>query len=294
MQPPAPATRWIGVLCLLITTTGWALGWSVTKIMLRDWPPLFSRGVTGIAAAALLAVAALAAGERLAVPRPAIRRLAFAAFTNVFAWMGFSMLTLNWLNIGESVLLVFTMPLWAMLLAWPVRGTRPTPRAILALTLGLAGVVVLLSRYGLAFTPEKTLGVLFALAAAILFALGTVLNGKPLPLPRIASVMWQVLLGCIPLLLLGLAFENPDPYALSPMGMLMFAYVITIGMGLCYLTWFAALRHLPPAMAATGTLLVPLLGVLSGALFFGEPIGPREAAAVILTLGGVALALWKT
>ena len=55
------------------------------------------------------------AGARAAIPR-----LVFAAFTNVFAWMGFSSLSIRWMSVPEGILLVFTMPIWATLFAWPL------------------------------------------------------------------------------------------------------------------------------------------------------------------------------
>jgi drug/metabolite transporter (DMT)-like permease len=285
--------RWIGILLLVITASGWAQGWSAAKILMRDWPPLFSRGVAGIAASLLLALFVVLRGERIRVPREAIPRLVFAAFTNVFAWMGFSVLTLHWLNIGEGVLLVFTMPIWTTLFAWPFLGTKPTPRSITALLLGLAGIVVLFSGHDFSLASGKLFGVLFALGAAVLFALGTILNRRPLPLSRLAAVMWQVGLASLPMLLLGLLFEKPHLQALTPTGLAMLAYLTVVPMGICYLTWFATLRHLPPAMAATGMLLIPLIAVISGAVIFGEPLGWKEGTSVALTLAGVALALRK-
>ena len=103
--------------------------------------------------------------------------------------------------------------------------------------------------------------------------------------------MWQAGLGCLPMIPLGLWLEGPDIRPLSLTGALMLGYVTIVGMIVCYLTWFATLRHLPPARAAVGMLLVPLIGVIAGALIFHEPLGLRQAAAVALTLGGVALAL---
>nr|WP_247783195.1 hypothetical protein [Bradyrhizobium sp. 170] len=44
---------------------------------------------------------------------------------------------------------------------------------------------------------------------------------------------------------------------------------------------------------STGMLLVPLIGVISAALILGEPLGMREVVAMVLTLGGVTLALQK-
>jgi drug/metabolite transporter (DMT)-like permease len=64
-------------------------------------------------------------------------------------------------------------------------------------------------------------------------------------------------------------------------------------MGVCYLAWFAALRRLPAATAAIGTLTVPIIGIIAAAMMLGEPLGIREALAMVLTLAGVALALQK-
>ena len=93
---------------------------------------------------------------------------------------------------------------------------------------------------------------------------------------------------------LRLVFEHPVLSALTPVGLLMFAYTAVIGIGLCYLTWFATLHRLPPATAPTGILLVPLIGIVSSALLIGEPLGLRELTGVALTLGGVTLALTGT
>ncbi len=64
-------------------------------------------------------------------------------------------------------------------------------------------------------------------------------------------------------------------------------------MGVCYLAWFAALRRLPAATAAIGTLTVPIIDIIAAAMMLGEPLCIREALAMMLTLAGVALALQK-
>lgn len=283
--------RRLGVVCLLVTAIGWALNWPSMKILLQEWPPLFSRGLAGVVAGLALAGLAAYRGQTLSVPRAAWPRLLAAAFTNVFAWMGFSSMCMKWVSVGEGALLVYTMPIWATLFAWPVLGNRPTARGFLALLLGLSGVGALLSGQGPSNGDHQTLGVVLALAAAILFALGTVLNGTPLPLPPLTSTAWQVGVGCLPMIFLGLAFEAPRFGALTRTGFISLAYMTIFPMGVCYLTWFAALRRLPPATASITMLLVPLLGVSSAAMMLGEPFAVREIVAMTLTLSGVALAL---
>ena len=185
------------------------------------------------------------------------------------------------------------MPIWATLLAWPLRGARPSLRDLAALALGLTGVGVLPAGSGFALEAGKLPGVLLALGAAILFAFGTAVGVSAIPLTPIALTAWQVGLGCAPMVVAGLLFEKPRFDALGPAGWASMAYMTAVPMGVCYLSWFAASRRLPPATASTGMLLVPLVGVLSAAPIVGEPIGMREIMALMLTLGGVFLAVRK-
>lgn len=283
--------RSIGFFCLVVTAFGWALNWPFMKLLLQQWPPLFARGLAGILAAVILAALALGRRESLKVPRAAIPRLIFASFTNVFAWMGFGTMAMKYVTVGEGALIAYTMPIWAMLFAWPFLHVRPTLRDIAALLLGIAGVALLLGADGFAFTEAKLIGIALALACAILFALGNVLNRAQLPMPPLVVVAWQVGLGCLVMLILGIAFEHPHLGAITPVGIACFVYMTLVPMGLCYLTWFETLRRLPPTSASTGMLLVPVIGVVSAAFILGEPLGVREVAAMALTLGGVTLAL---
>ena len=97
-----PTDRRIGYVCLLATALGWGLNWPAMKVILRDWPPLLSRGVAGVIAAVLLAMVAVRRSESLRVPYRAVPRLLLAAFTNVFAWMGFTTLSMRWLSVAKE------------------------------------------------------------------------------------------------------------------------------------------------------------------------------------------------
>ena len=285
--------KWIGSLCLGVTAFGWALNWPLMKILLQQWPPLFSRGLAGVVSALILFSIAKARGQALDVPRDAMPRLLFASFTNVFAWMGFGTVAMKFMPVGEGALIVYTMPIWATLLAWPLAGMRPKLADIAALVLGVGGIAVLLGGNGFSLDSGRITGIVLLFSAAILFAIGNILNRVPLPMPPLVVVAWQVGLGCLVMLILGVAFERPDYGALTAGGLACQIYMTVVPMGICYLTWFETLRRLPPASASTGMLLVPLIGVISAALILGEPLGLREVVAMALVLGGVTLALQK-
>ena len=149
---------------------------ALMKLLLQQWPPLFARGLAGVAAAVILFSIAKAREQPLEVPREAVPRLLFASFTNVFAWMGFSTVAMKFVPVGEGALIVYTMPIWATLLAWPLAGIRPKLVDIAALVLGVGGITVLLGGDGFSFDSGRIIGIALLFSAAILFAIGNILN----------------------------------------------------------------------------------------------------------------------
>jgi drug/metabolite transporter (DMT)-like permease len=281
-----------GLVLLLATVTGWGLNWPAMKVLLEEVPPFSIRAASAAVGVALLAAIALRRGESLAVPQRLFPRLTLAALLNVTAWMGLASFSLLWLAAGEATIVCYTMPVWASIFAWIVLGERITVRRLLALAVGFAGLLVLVLGDGLDVGLAKLPGVGFALAAALLFSLGTVVTKRwPVAMPPASLVAWQTGLGCLPLLVGALIFDSVDVAAISTQSWLLLLYGGIAPLGLCYLAWFAALKRLPASAAAAGTLLTPVVGVLTAALFLGEPLGWREILALSLTIGGVVLAI---
>lgn len=292
MKPFLPVSalspRTVGLFCLVVTSVGWGLNWPAMKVLLGELPPLFARGAAGVAAAVAIGLAAKASRQSLSVPLEHLGRLTLSAIVNVFVWMGFSTLALRWLKAGQAALLVYTMPVWVILIAWPVLGRRPTRNGILGLALCFFGLALLFGGEEMSISLAQLPGVLFAVGAAILFAFGTVALKAP-ALPPLASVAWQLLIGCLPMLAYGLLVERPQLLPLSARGWLLMLYMTAVPMGLCYITWFAAVRRLPPETASMSTLLTPVVGVTAAALALGEPFGVKDVIGIAAALSGVAI-----
>ena len=282
----------LGLALLAITSVGWGLNFPIMKHLLTEWPPLSSRGLCGIVGAAALALFALARRQRLSVPRVMWLRLLLVSMLTIGGWVAFMGLALLWLNASEAAVLGISIPVWVAFLAWPILGERLSPVRGVSLTVALAGIAVLIGGNGFEASIEKLPGILFALAGAVCVGLGTVLTKHfPLALPPLSLAAWQIGLGCLPIAVVGLAVEQPQLAALSSVGWASLLYMTLIQFCLCYVCWFAALERLPAATASIGTLLVPVIGVLAAAAMLHEPLGLREIAALVLTLGGVAVAL---
>ncbi|MGZ5872902.1 MAG: DMT family transporter [Bradyrhizobium sp.] len=280
-----------GLLFLAVTTIGWGFNWPITKYLLSQLPPLTLRGTTGVVGASLLALLALARGQDLRVPREFWPRLVLAAFLNVGCWMVLMGFALLWLPASEAALIAYTMPVWASILAWPILGERPNLLRVISLVMAFAGISAILGGNGFAASVSKLPGMIFALGGAIGFAVGTVLAKKlPLHLPPLPAAAWQIGIGCLPVAIVGLLFENAQVANLSDAGWILLVYSTVVQFCVAYVCWFAALARLPASVAAIGTMAVPVIGVVASALALHEPLGIGQIAALVFTLAGVALA----
>jgi drug/metabolite transporter (DMT)-like permease len=105
------------------------------------------------------------------------------------------------------------------------------------------------------------------------------------------SAAWQLGLGCLPVFAYGLAYERPDPAALSTFGWSAIVFNILIQQCAGYACWLAALHRLPASVAAISTMVVPIGGVLVSAAWLHEPLGPFQITALICVVLSVALAV---
>jgi drug/metabolite transporter (DMT)-like permease len=284
-----------GLLWVALTAVGWGVNWPMVKFALSEWPPFGFRVVTSLAGVALLLAVAFARGEPV-WPRggPQWGRLALAGLLNITSFVGLGTLALLWLDASEAAIVAYTMPIWAAILAWPVLRERPTAPRLAGLAVGLAGVAVLLVPLAMASSGSfaaKLPGFACILGTAVLFAFGAVLTKRlPTGLPPLASLAWQIALGSVPLALGAVLFDRWQGVHITTAGWLVLFYVVGVALCMSYLAWFRALRLLPASTASVGTLLVPVIGVLSAGLLLGEPLGWRQFGALGLTVAGVVLA----
>ena len=188
---------------------------------------------------------------------------------------------------GRAALLGYTMPLWSMLLSVVFLGDRLSGRTVLGLLLGLAGIVVLMggSVEGMLQAP---LGVLCMILGAWSWATGVVLFKRiPVAMPTSALTGWMMLAGSLPLLALAIPLETSRlvvPGIGPTLGML---YNILVAFMFCYWAWNRIVQMVPVAVSSVSSLSTPLIGVLGGVLFLGEPLGWQEIVASLLILGAV-------
>jgi drug/metabolite transporter (DMT)-like permease len=129
------------------------------------------------------------------------------------------------------------------------------------------------------------------IGAAVCWAGGIVaMKREAWPIGIMALTGWQLLLGGVPIVLAWLVLEpSPDLSRLTWTGALATLYAATVALIFCFAAHNKVVTLLPATAAAISTLAIPVVGLLSSAWLLGEPVGWREAAALVLVVAAIAL-----
>ena len=281
---------------IAILTLVWGCNWPVLKMGVAEIAPLTFRSLTlPFAALGMLLVAKLS-GDAIRVPRAWWGRVAALAFFNIAGWNGFVLFGVQQLPAGRSAIIAYTMPIWATLIAMVVLHEPINRRKLVGLALGMLGMVVLLGD-DIRHIRSTPTGALLILAAAILWACGTVLlrKWKP-PIAQNTLSGWMMLLGWLPLVVMAPFFETHPPSYLTHLSTgawFAILYNIFLAGTLAHWAWFTLARTLPVAVSSLSSLPVPVVGVFAGMLFLGERPGPAEFIALGLVLASLFAVLWQ-
>ena len=280
--PPA------GLLLLAALALGWGVNWPIMKIVLSEIPPLYFRAISLILGGAGLLAVARASGYRIVVPAGQWRHLMALSLFNIIGWNIFAIYGVSLLPSGRAALLGFTMPVWSAMLSVLILGERLTARRLVGLALGLGGIVALMGGSISGFLQAPA-GVICMLLAAWSWALGIVLFKRlHVSMPTTALTGWTMLLGGLPLLIAAVPLETGRlvmPSFWPAAGMV---YNTVIAFMFCYWAWNRIVLMVPVAVSSLSSLATPLIGVVSGMVILGEPLGWQEIFAAALILGAVA------
>jgi drug/metabolite transporter (DMT)-like permease len=188
------------------------------------------------------------------------------------------------LETGIGALILFAC-VQATMIGWAVaRGDRPLPLEWLGLIAAFAAFVWLVSP-GLA-APDP-LGAALMAGAGIAWGIYS-LRGRGVGDPLAGTAGAFVLAAPLGV---GLALIGLAGLAASPFGVLMAVASGALASGLGYALWYRVLGSLTATQAGIVQLTVPVIAVLGGIAFLGEPLTLRFALASTVILGGVAVAI---
>ncbi len=277
---------------LVLLTLVWGINWPVMKIGVTGFPPLTFRTLCMWLGTPILGLVLVVQRVPFRIPREHWRELLVLATFNMFFWHSLIIVAVQSLSSGRAAILSYTMPMFSALLGAVVFKDRLAQRSWLGVAAASVGVVLLLW-HEFSNLSGKPMGVLLALAAASTWALGTqLLRRTRIPVPTLTIAFWMTLMTTGVMTVLSLVFEQSQwrSPAQATWGAILFNAVLVFGFA--QTAWFYLARGLPPVASTLSVMLIPVLGVFSGAVWLGEVLHWQDWAAVGLMVLSIAAVLW--
>jgi O-acetylserine/cysteine efflux transporter len=274
------------ILAALSVAIVWGLTFIATKVGVGETSPLMLAALRFLFAAIPMVVF-------IAPPRAPAWAVALYGLLIGVGQFGLLFIAIHdGFPVGLASLILQAQAFFTILLARMFLGERPRRPQLIGAALGFAGMAVIASERlaGASLGPF----VLVLLAAAF-WGSGNVLAKSLGKVDMLAFTVWSSLAPPAPLVLLSLAVEGhgglaalAHPSVKLIVSVLVISYAGTVfGFGV----WARLLAHHSAASVTPFALLVPVVGMIAGAVLFGETLTQAELAGAGLVMAGFALSV---
>lgn len=273
------------IVDMLLVSAIWGGAFPLLRVATPAFGPVPLVGARlAIAAAVLLAVTGLG---------PALRSragvlLLLGVINTAVPFALFSYATLS-ITAGMASLLNATTPMFGALVAYFWLGERLTLLRTLGILIGFAGVGTLVWGQIGAHAEGALAGILAGLVGAAMYGLSANFTRRLLlqidPLTAAAGNVLGAAIVTLPFAALQWPAESPGPGAWAAV-----ATLAIVSTALAYLLYFRLMRTVGVSKAITVTFLIPVFGIVWGAIFLGEPVTPSLVAGCAVVLFGTGLA----
>jgi drug/metabolite transporter (DMT)-like permease len=297
---PAPAPhrvspRLAGVVWLTLCGI-WGSTWLAIKLGLRDLPPITFAGIRFALAGVVLFAVIRVGGARLPRSRRDWLLLGYTGLLSITVNYALVFWGEQYISSGLAALLSATVPLFGLPLAHHYLRAEPlTLWKVVGVLLGVLGVAIVFSGqlgFGGPIALWASIGIIVAALATAHAGVLIKAGGTHIEPSVLAGV--QMIGGCVPLLLVGIALEgSPLGFHWTPLALACLAYLTIVGSVIAFLLYYWLIRHTDVSGVLMIPLVTPLVAMLFGVLFAGETIGWHTGIGGVAIIGGVALTVLR-
>ncbi len=287
---------WAGLLALVAM---WGSAFAITNIAAREIAPLWITAGRLWFGAAFVFLVLLLRGE--ALPSPTQSPGAWRSYTLIglfgaalpfflFAW-GAAHAPSALLGITNGASPIFTGVLTAMF----IPSEPMSPRRWLGIAMGFVGLLALLwpeataALSGIAASQSSFLGLLAGVAAAFCYSSANIITKRAPEMSATAAAVVFCSTGALACTFVAF-FAAPLPVGASGQA---WASVVALGLfptGIASILYVWIIRTHGPIFSSLATYISPLWAAAIGVLFLGEHLGVNAIVALLLIIGGVAVA----
>ena len=289
-----PRPNWKTVLAFAIVYFVWGSTFLAIRVGVREVPPFLLAALRFLVAGLVLYGWMLAHGERSPAARHWLSALLLAVLIFVLDY-GLLFWAEQRVASGIAAVMMATIPVFMTLSEIMfLRTQRLTLRLAVALLIGIGGVTVLMSRsLNLGGAPIDPFGALALIVAAISWSAASTLTRKlSLPPSKLMSSGTQMLAGGVLLTLTSAVlgeFRNFHLSAISHAAWLSLLYLIVAGSIIAFTAYVWLIHHESPTKVGTYAYVNPVVAVLLGYLFGGEPLNVRTILGTLFVLISVVV-----
>jgi drug/metabolite transporter (DMT)-like permease len=275
---------WSTAAFLAVIIFGWGGNYALVKSALADCPPFTFNAFRFAGATAVLAAALRLAGRPLIPDRDERFGLGVVGLCQVTLMLGLTTMGQVWIEASRSVLLAYTMPLWAMIFGRLILGERISLAMVVGSVTGFAGLALLFNPLVMDWADRQALvGSLLGVLGSMGWAMGSTLyRRRAWHSPFWSQVFWQVFVGSFPLVGLALLLESGLDVRPTPVLLSVIVYNWLVPVALAYWCWSQVLSRMSALAAGQILMLAPVFGVGFAIALFGEPF-----RLVLLVAGGL-------
>ena len=206
----------------------------------------------------------------------------------------FTLITWAELTVDSAIAAILNgaVPLIVIVLAALTFHDEPiTVNRLVGVVVGYVGVIVLVAP-GLvgALGGSEFTGEIALLGSTLAYAVGAVYSRRNIKgLRPMIPAVFQVGFAFLMVSVLALVFENPLGVAWNFEAVVAVVWLGLLGSGAAYLIMFRLLNRIGATATSQLAYLLPVVGIITGALMFREQIDARILGGTGLILGGVTL-----
>lgn len=279
-------------LLLLALGLMWGTSYAFIKLGVETLPTFTLIAARLAIGLALLVTVVLVAREGLPRSPRTYLHLAVMAALNIV--IPFTLITWAEQSVDSAIAAIINgaVPLLVIVLAALVFPDEPiTVNRLVGVVVGYAGVVVLvLPGLTTAGGAGDFSGELALIGSTVAYAVGAVYARRNIRALRpMIPAVFQVGFAFVMVGVLAFLFENPLAVAWTGDAVLAVLWLGILGSGLAYLVMFRLLSRIGATATTQLAYLLPVVGLVTGALMFGEAVDARIVGGIALILGGVTL-----
>ncbi len=278
---------------LVLLTLCWGINWPIMKMAVQDFPPIAFRTLCIMGAIPVLWLLARWRAVPLKMSQEELGTIFTLAIPNMIIWNTFMIVGVKMLSSGRAAILGYTMPIWAVLSGLIFFRDRISRLGWCGIAFALSGALLLLSSE-FANLRGQPLGSVMTLVAAAAWGYGTVLMKRTkIEIPTITLTFWMMVMTTICMGITSALFEYQLWRMPTSKEWAAIAYNAIVIFGFAHIIWFSLARRLPPIASSLSVMMIPVLGVFSGAWWLNETPHWQDYVAMLLILAAMSTVLLK-